>query len=89
MLYLQVYCWGRNDWGQLGRGGAGGGRHSEPRPVVLPCAARQVSCPGNSTLALTADGRVWAWGLNSGGRLGVGLTVATVTTPKQVTGLER
>jgi E3 ubiquitin-protein ligase HERC1 len=38
------------------------------------------------TLALTCDGKVWAWGSNSDGQLGVGHTTA-VREPQLVVGL--
>jgi alpha-tubulin suppressor-like RCC1 family protein len=71
-----VYAWGNNSHGQLGNGEAGEGLLSA-RPVrvrnltdIVALAAR-----ANHTLALRADGTVWAWGQNDRGQLGDGSQV--------------
>jgi hypothetical protein len=56
--------------------------------VVAIAAGGSVSgqAGGGHTLALKADGSVWAWGLNSVGQLGDGTTINR-TTPVRVSGL--
>ena len=46
----------------------------------------KVSAGGSHSLALTDDGRVWAWGLNTSGQLGDGTTTNS-GAPVQVVGL--
>ncbi len=50
-------------------------------------AGGAVSSGTNYTLALKADGTVWAWGLNSSGQLGLGNTTATPSAPVLIPGL--
>ncbi len=86
--------WGENESGQLGDGSL------VYRPTPVPVAAglsnvtaiassgifSQQSLRVSNTLALRADGSVWAWGENSDGQLGDG-TKITRTTPVRVMGL--
>jgi alpha-tubulin suppressor-like RCC1 family protein len=79
----QVWAWGDNLEGQLGRGpaaGAGG--------AALPYSSRPLRVGGLGTvvaiaagedhsLALEAQGRVWAWGGNAQGQLGAERTAAS------------
>ena len=67
----RIYTWGSNAYGQLGSDATDAVtmpkemKYSISKPVVAVAA-------GNSfSLALTADGEVYAWGLNSLGQLGV------------------
>jgi alpha-tubulin suppressor-like RCC1 family protein len=74
-----AWCWGHNDWGQLGDGTtrnrtravqvtkAGGG--------VLP-GVTAVSASWNHSCARTNDGAAWCWGTNGAGELGNGTTNA-------------
>ncbi len=82
-----VYAWGDNNYGQLGNGRSGSGQYSG-LPVrvqglsdIVALAAR-----GEHTLALKADGTVWAWGRNDWGELGDG-TRLNRALPVQVSGL--
>ncbi len=75
-----LFCWGANNFGQLGVTEAEG----SPRPVHMPVTVdlppvRQVGLGEANTCALTTDGRVYCWGIASGGRLG---------TPQQDFGCE-
>jgi alpha-tubulin suppressor-like RCC1 family protein len=65
-----VYAWGLNQFGQLGDGTTTESR--TPVRVSLPggVAATAVSEGRGTSLALGADGRVYAWGLNQAGQLG-------------------
>lgn len=67
-----VYAWGENDRGQLGRGEADGDAH--PLPVVIPDLDGVVALAAANTtaLALRDDGTVAAWGRNHTGQAGVG-----------------
>ena len=85
----EVYAWGDNIYGQLGAGQPGGAS-DVPVQVQLPgnAIAVQVAAGQWHSLALTADGRVFAWGRNNSGQLGQGPSGPTQSaTPLQVTGL--
>ncbi|WP_448059535.1 RCC1 domain-containing protein [Cellulomonas hominis] len=81
----RVYAWGDNWAGQLGDGTTA--TRTEPVPVALPVGAgpvTQVVAGYYYSLALTADGRVYAWGFNLLGQLGDG-TTASSSSPVPVT----
>jgi alpha-tubulin suppressor-like RCC1 family protein len=67
-----VLAWGDNEYGQLGDGTTKDRRL--PVRVKLPAGTRVVAVGAsyNYSLALTAAGRVWAWGHNGSGQLGDG-----------------
>ena len=82
-----VFACGGNYSGQLGLGDA------EDREVPtlvtgqLQGKAVVYAAAGNHTLCITADGSLFAWGLNSSGQLGVG-DVKTRCVPTMVTTLQ-
>lgn len=67
----RIYTWGSNAYGQLGSDAAG--EVTVPKEISFPVSKTVVAvAAGNSfSLALTSDGEVYAWGLNSMGQLGV------------------
>lgn len=58
-----LFAWGRNDVGQLGRGTVGAARPL-PAPVAIPAGHRVVMAAAgvDHAVALTDDGGVWTWG---------------------------
>jgi alpha-tubulin suppressor-like RCC1 family protein len=66
-----VWVWGSNAWGQAGDGGTLD--HLTPaRATSLPTSAIAIAAGDDHTLALAADGHVWAWGQGGSGQLGNG-----------------
>jgi alpha-tubulin suppressor-like RCC1 family protein len=66
-----VWAWGDNHLGQLGNDDPTVTSTNTPVQVHgLPAAIVQVSAGGTFSLALAADGSVWAWGWNDYGQLG-------------------
>jgi alpha-tubulin suppressor-like RCC1 family protein len=66
-----AYCWGANDWGQLGIDAADVTMHATPEPVVGGQTFQQIATGFAHACALAADGGVWCWGAPSEGSLGV------------------
>lgn len=74
-----VYTWGLNDNAQLGDSESsvpGAQRQNAYRPQLVTDLSnlnvRLIAAGTAHTLALTYEGEVWAWGLSTCGRLGVG-----------------
>jgi alpha-tubulin suppressor-like RCC1 family protein len=66
-----VYSWGKGDNGRLGLGG----NSSESRPMRISdfdgMQINSVSCGAEHTAAISADGKVFCWGKNRHGELGM------------------
>jgi alpha-tubulin suppressor-like RCC1 family protein len=84
-----MYAWGTNDYGQLGLGNNNTPQKNMTQvPNFLPTneKLRSVSAGAAHALALTESGKVYAWGLNSSGQLGLGHTT-NINTPTPVSAL--
>jgi len=69
----RIFTWGDNRRGQLGRQTAEKGSDTMPVELAsLPGAAAQVDCEDQYSAAVLADGRLFTWGSNNHGKLGVG-----------------
>jgi alpha-tubulin suppressor-like RCC1 family protein len=86
-----VWAWGKRDNGAIGDG-----KPTTLRPLraIGPTRVpglegiKQIAVGYSYSLALSSDGRVWSWGANSEGELGVG-TRDTGWLPAEVIGLDR
>src|SRR5690606_5115063 len=66
-----AYCWGFNEYGQIGTGTSGGSVASPTQVSGLP-NVQDISAAGKHTCALTTTGAVYCWGDNFFGQLGDG-----------------
>ena len=76
----QVYSWGYNSYGQLGYATTSYSYNVEPKLITdFPAGAviKDITAGDAFCLALTAGGRVYAWGLNGHGRLGAEISTTT------------
>ncbi len=80
-----AYCWGANEFGQLGTDAAGG-RTAAPTPVAGGLHFTRLTLGGLHTCGLTGDGAAYCWGINRFGELGTGSTDTLATRPGLVTG---
>ncbi len=69
----KAYCWGANDFGQLGDGHPMG-NVAQTRPVAVAGGLifRHVSAGHQHTCGVTTDDRVYCWGQNGFGQIGHG-----------------
>ena len=67
-----VQCWGSNDFGQLGNEEVA--ESATPVPAALPADAHivAIAAGGYHTCAVARDHRVFCWGYNGWGSLGIG-----------------
>jgi alpha-tubulin suppressor-like RCC1 family protein len=70
----KAYCWGLNYMGQLGNGTVTLDHTPTPlpTPVQTSLTFKQISAGRGHTVALTPDGKAYAWGYNGHGQLGNG-----------------
>jgi alpha-tubulin suppressor-like RCC1 family protein len=78
----RAYCWGRDDFGQLGNGAGLSGDQRVPTPVVMPedVSFTRISAGGHHTCAQGSNSRLYCWGWNSYGQVG-GAGVEHVVAP--------
>ncbi|KAL8206720.1 UNVERIFIED_CONTAM: hypothetical protein K2H54_021444 [Gekko kuhli] len=84
----RVFSWGAGTSGQLGTG--------ELKDRLIPKKIEglstykiiQVACGHNHSIALTKDGRVFSWGQNIYGQLGIGKEVSSQGRPQHVPALD-
>ncbi|NUP10578.1 MAG: hypothetical protein HOW73_31405 [Polyangiaceae bacterium] len=79
-----VYCWGRNNEGQLGTGDFEDS--SSPRLVALPATGSIIALTAGyrHTCAVVAPNDVFCWGENGAGQVGVFRGTPVVETPTAV-----
>ncbi len=65
-----AYCWGANDWGNLG-GGYAGYKSDAPVAVIGGLTFIALTSGGNHNCAIAADSAAYCWGDNDLGELGV------------------
>ncbi|MBM9502104.1 chromosome condensation regulator [Leptospira sp. 201903071] len=78
-----VYVWGRNQYGNLGNGAVDTSTtiHSTPLKVAALSGIKQIANGRDHILALKSDGKVYSWGLNASGQLGIGGSGSPTPTP--------
>lgn len=86
-IHTHVFCWGLNDKDQLG--GPKGSKIKLPvlneNLSILKCT--QIAGGSKSLYCVTQDGKVFACGEATNGRLGLGVAGGTIPVPKQLTAL--
>ena len=82
-----VWSWGGNNVGQLGLGNNDFANRSTPSQVPGLSNIVAIAAGQYHSLALRADGTVFAWGTNSAFQLGAPSNVAQSDTPLQVSGV--
>jgi alpha-tubulin suppressor-like RCC1 family protein len=83
----KLFCWGRNNWGQIGNNGELTDIFISPALVAdnVLNAVSTVSAGPSSTCALRkSDGKPYCWGSNQFEMLGLGSTVTRITSPSAV-----
>lgn len=82
-----LYLWGYNDAGEIGLGYTSPTSVTNPTALPFPTGVTHwlVAAPGGfHTLAVGNDSKLYAWGGNNYGQLGLNLTNFVMATPTQV-----
>jgi len=72
----QCIAWGENTCGQLGLGQKSKSVYKPQVVTAIPTHVTAVSAGWAHSVAVATDGRVFTWGLNTHGQLGIGDTVS-------------
>lgn len=78
-----VYCWGKNDEGEIGTGTTSF-TEPVPRRNALTVDVISVASGGGHSCALTAGGVAYCWGRFANGQLGRGSTIGDASLPLSV-----
>ncbi len=82
----QVWCWGRNNEGELGNNG-GNSSYSSPVQAQGLSGMTSIAVGDTHSCAVGAGGDVWCWGGNADGQAGLGNSAMQGKSPKQISGL--
>ncbi|HUR93237.1 MAG TPA: hypothetical protein VMY76_01550 [Gemmatimonadales bacterium] len=83
----KAWCWGRNDFGQVGDGARG--NSLAPLPVAGGLTFAQISAGTLHTCGVTTDNRAYCWGRNAAGGVGDGTQFVERDAPVAVAGALR
>lgn len=81
-----AWVWGQNDYGSLGTGGS---QSYQPLTHVTWLPGQEIdqfAAGYHSTIALTESGKIYVWGRNETGQLGLGRN-GNILSPTELTGL--
>jgi len=76
-------CWGENYSGQFGNGVVDPGQ-SYIGIVAINQKLKKIVAGYAVNYALTSDGKVWGWGKNESGQLGIGVKFEHTGTPRLI-----
>ena len=81
----RLWGWGLNDYGQVGDGTTT--RRTTPQRLMSGSTLTfdSVVIGRQHSIAMTGDGKIFAWGRNTVGQVGIGSTVGTIRIPTAVT----
>ncbi|NQZ14153.1 MAG: DUF1554 domain-containing protein, partial [Alphaproteobacteria bacterium] len=79
----ETYCWGQNNFGQLGNGDSGTDIGT-PTKVNIAIPFVSISAGYESSCALSSSGDAWCWGDNAQGQLGNGSIGGQNNAPNKV-----
>lgn len=82
----RLYCWGRDDHGQLGDGGINHNQRTPSQVFGATTDWTMVNASARHTCALKSSGRLYCWGSNSYGQLGHGTPGTDEFAPVRVAG---
>ncbi|MCL2105694.1 MAG: glycine-rich protein [Oscillospiraceae bacterium] len=85
----KFYSWGSNNNGQLGLGDSGSATHRYTPTEVTALSDKNITdiwAPDSFVIAKGIDGKLYSWGRNSAGQLGLGDMTAR-NTPTEITNL--
>jgi alpha-tubulin suppressor-like RCC1 family protein len=68
----RAFCWGNGKYGQLGQGNSQSGTFNTPQAVQGGRSYRALAAGFQHTCAIGTDNRIWCWGSNYRGQLGLG-----------------
>ncbi|XP_018107775.1 probable E3 ubiquitin-protein ligase HERC6 isoform X2 [Xenopus laevis] len=85
----EIYSWGDGSEGQLGTG-IFSSKNFKPKRIsgLSNTKIMQISCGNFHSVALSEDGRVFSWGQNKCGQLGLGSQIINQATPQLVKSLK-
>uniref|UniRef100_A0A8C6X763 HECT and RLD domain containing E3 ubiquitin protein ligase family member 6 n=1 Tax=Naja naja TaxID=35670 RepID=A0A8C6X763_NAJNA len=83
----KVFSWGAGGFGQLGTGKLKDSSTPKKIDALSMYNVIQVACGHYHSIALTKDGRVFSWGQNSHGQLGLGKELPSQATPCNISSL--
>jgi alpha-tubulin suppressor-like RCC1 family protein len=69
-----VWCWGANNYGQIGTGSASPTQYDNPAQVSGITNAVDIATALDISCAITSDTTLWCWGENDDGQLNLGKT---------------
>ena len=83
-----LYSWGYNSYGQLGDGTTGNNSSANSKNYPLRIAPgddwTQISCGIETSFAIRSDGKLFTWGNNNRGQLGISTSTFSRTLPAQL-----
>ena len=81
-----AYCWGGNDWGEMGNGTWSDGANPSPVAVLGGLTFQQISAGSDHTCGVTTSNAAYCWGSSGQGQLGDGSWGGPRTSPQPVAG---